>query len=103
MIILKVTKNQGFTLCLEDTVFEKPQDGGGGRSNLTSAYQLFAFVTFFAVVRFYFCKFFCLLISCTGNFLTSYVLILHFGLYLFLGFRITNFLLFPQFLALQID
>ena len=30
MIILKVTKNQGFTLCLEDTVLEKPQ---GGRSN----------------------------------------------------------------------
>ena len=25
MIILKVTKNQGFTLPLEDTVFEKPQ------------------------------------------------------------------------------
>ena len=25
MIILKVTKNQGFTLSLEDTVFEKPQ------------------------------------------------------------------------------
>ena len=25
MIILKVPKNQGFTLCLEDTVFEKPQ------------------------------------------------------------------------------
>ena len=27
-IILKVTKNQGFTLSLEDTVFEKPQGGG---------------------------------------------------------------------------
>ena len=26
-IILKVTKNQGFTLSLEDTVFEKPQEG----------------------------------------------------------------------------
>ena len=26
-IILKVTKNQGFTLSLEDTFFEKPQDG----------------------------------------------------------------------------
>ena len=25
MIILKVTKNQGFTLCLEDIIFEKPQ------------------------------------------------------------------------------
>ena len=29
MIILKVTKNQGFTLSLEDTFFEKPQGGGG--------------------------------------------------------------------------
>ena len=29
MIILKVTKNQDFTLCLEDTIFEKPQGGGG--------------------------------------------------------------------------
>ena len=27
MIILKVTKNQGITLCLEDTIFEKPQGG----------------------------------------------------------------------------
>ena len=26
-IILKVTKNQGFSLCLEDTLFEKPQGG----------------------------------------------------------------------------
>ena len=25
MIILKVTKKQGFTLSLEDTIFEKPQ------------------------------------------------------------------------------
>ena len=34
MIILKVTKNQGFTISLEDTFFEKPQgreDGGGGQ------------------------------------------------------------------------
>ena len=31
-IILKVTKNQGFTLSLEDTFFEKPQ-GGGGQSD----------------------------------------------------------------------
>ena len=29
-IILKVTKNQGFTLTLEDTFFEKPQGGGWG-------------------------------------------------------------------------
>ena len=31
-IILKVTKNQGFTLFLEDAIFEKPQrmgEGGG--------------------------------------------------------------------------
>ena len=28
MIILKVTKKQGFTLCLEDTLLEKPQSGG---------------------------------------------------------------------------
>ena len=27
-IILKVTKKQGFTLSLEDTIFEKPQGGG---------------------------------------------------------------------------
>ena len=27
MIILKVTKRQGFTLSLEDTFFEKPQRG----------------------------------------------------------------------------
>ena len=31
MIILKVTKNQGFTLSLESTFLEKPQ---GGRVNL---------------------------------------------------------------------
>ena len=29
-IILKVTKNQGFSLYLEDTLFEKPRGGGGG-------------------------------------------------------------------------
>ena len=29
MIILKVTKKQGFILSLEDTFFEKPQGGGG--------------------------------------------------------------------------
>ena len=29
MIILKVTKNQGFVLSLEDTFFEKPQGAGG--------------------------------------------------------------------------
>ena len=31
VIILKVTKNQGLTLCLEDIFFEKPQWRGGGR------------------------------------------------------------------------
>ena len=29
-IILKVTKNQGFTLSVEDAFFEKPQGGGWG-------------------------------------------------------------------------
>ena len=31
MIILKVTKNQGFTLSLEDTFLKKPQGGRGGQ------------------------------------------------------------------------
>ena len=30
MIILKVTKKQGFTLSLENTFLEKPRGGGGG-------------------------------------------------------------------------
>ena len=30
MINLKVTKNQCFTLSLQDTLFEKPQEDGGG-------------------------------------------------------------------------
>ena len=29
-IMLKVTKKQGFILSLENTIFEKPQGGGGG-------------------------------------------------------------------------
>ena len=33
MIILKVTKNQSFTLSLEDTFFEKPLGGGGGEGS----------------------------------------------------------------------
>ena len=33
-ILLKVTKNQGFSLSSEDTLFEKPQ-GGGGQVKLT--------------------------------------------------------------------
>ena len=32
MIILQVTKNQGFSVCLEDTIFEKPQGGRGSPS-----------------------------------------------------------------------
>ena len=31
MIILKVTKNQGLTLSLENTFLEKPQGGEGGQ------------------------------------------------------------------------
>ena len=31
MIILKVIKNQGFTVSLEDTFFEKPRGRGEGR------------------------------------------------------------------------
>ena len=31
IIILKVTRKQGFTLSLEDTVLEKPQGWGGGQ------------------------------------------------------------------------
>ena len=34
-IILKVTKNQGFTFSLEDTFFEKPQGQRWERVNLT--------------------------------------------------------------------
>ena len=35
MIIIKVTKNQGFTVFLEVTFFEKPQwEGGGGGSQI---------------------------------------------------------------------
>ena len=36
MIILKVAKNQGFTLCLEDTIFEKRQGGGSQIERITS-------------------------------------------------------------------
>ena len=40
MIILKVTKNQGFTLSLEDTVFEKSEgeEGWGGAGNVPSSF-----------------------------------------------------------------
>ena len=37
--ILKVTKNRGFTLCLEDTYFEKPQ-GGSIRRPLPSRFRV---------------------------------------------------------------
>ena len=30
-IIIKVTKIQGFSLSLEDALFQKPQGGGGGQ------------------------------------------------------------------------
>ena len=33
MIILKFTINQGFTLCLDNTIFKKPQGGGGGQTD----------------------------------------------------------------------
>ena len=39
MIILKVTKNQGFNLSLEDTFLEKPQ-GGGGQINPQSRFRV---------------------------------------------------------------
>ena len=35
MIILKVTKNQGFTLSLEDSFMENQSGGGGGGQNDT--------------------------------------------------------------------
>ena len=37
MITLKVTKKQGFTFCLEDTIFEKPHGGGGGMEQIHPA------------------------------------------------------------------
>ena len=43
-IILKVTKNQGFTLALEDTFFEKPQ-GGGGQIDPPSRFRVSCNVT----------------------------------------------------------
>ena len=33
MIILKVTKNQGFTLSLEDSFMENQSGGGGGQND----------------------------------------------------------------------
>ena len=39
MIILKVTKDQGFTFSLEDTFFEKLQ-GGGGQIDAPSRFRV---------------------------------------------------------------
>ena len=41
MIMLKVTKNQGFILSLEDTFFEKPQ---GGVKGLKMMKKVFHFI-----------------------------------------------------------
>ena len=39
-IILEVTKKRGFTLSLEDTFFEKLQEGGEGGIKLTGIFGL---------------------------------------------------------------
>ena len=41
-IILKVTEKQGFTLSLEDTVFEKPQVGWGNLRNYLRKIKIFS-------------------------------------------------------------
>ena len=43
MIILKVTRNQGFTLSLEDTFFEKPQGGSICKKNIFLKKNIFEF------------------------------------------------------------
>ena len=52
-IILKVTKNQGFSLYLEDTLFEKPW-GGEGRSQIDpiSGFRVKALSHFIVVVSY---------------------------------------------------
>ena len=40
MVILKVAKNQGFTLSLEDTLLEKPQTGGGSQINPANLFRV---------------------------------------------------------------
>ena len=40
MIMLKVTKNQGFILSLEDKFFEKPQMGGGDGGSVSDPNRL---------------------------------------------------------------
>ena len=42
-IILKVTKNQGFSLSLEDTLFEKPQGKRGGQIDTPPRLSRFRF------------------------------------------------------------
>ena len=39
--ILKVTKKQGFSLCLEDTLFEKTRGGGGSTATPTPTSSCF--------------------------------------------------------------
>ena len=53
MIILKVTKNQGFTLSLEDVFLEKPQEGVNLRVNKGSILNIFKTMSFKAMS---FCK-----------------------------------------------
>ena len=52
-IILKVTKNRGFSLYLEDTLFEKPR-GGEGRSQIDpiSGFRVKALSHFIVVVSY---------------------------------------------------
>ena len=50
MTILKVTKNQGFTLSLEDTFLEKPQ-GGGGWNWPSLPFKEFTKLNKFVIVR----------------------------------------------------
>ena len=45
MIILKVTKKQGFTLSLEDTFFEKPQ--GRGQTDSPNRFRLKRFFSIY--------------------------------------------------------
>ena len=44
MIILTVTKDQGFTLSLKDTLFEKPQEVGGGQIEFPSRFRVKVFI-----------------------------------------------------------
>ena len=44
MIILKVTKNQVFTLSLEDTLFKKPQDEGGREGQIDPTQPFYGYI-----------------------------------------------------------